>query len=237
MKRSWFVHKNGLVLGPFLESEVTNQLSAGALDKACLVWSRSTSEWTPLEQWDVIKNGSLVSAKSEAARVWYCDSGSGESLGPITEVELVQLLRGFENLDNIKLWTEGMKDWSRIFDLPNVLDLVGISRREHPRAPIIGQAALTLLEPGARTQMAPLQTISIGGLGARMAEGGLSRGDRVQILIKSPDLGATVHASGVVMYVARSGVLGLRFVEISAEARALIFDHVRKFSDQLAKVA
>jgi len=239
MKPSWFVHKNGLVLGPFVESEVTNQLSSGTLDGSCLVWSRSTAEWTPLDQWETIKNGHLASAKSEGARVWYCDSGTGQPLGPITEVELVQLLRGFENMDAIKLWTEGMKDWSRVFDLPNVLDLVGISRREHPRAPILGQAALTLLEPGSQTQMAPLQSISIGGLGARVSEGGLSRGDRVQILIKSPDLGASVHASGIVMYVARSGVLGIRFVDISAEAKTLIFDHVRKFTgrQEQAKVA
>lgn len=237
MKATWFVHKNGIVLGPFKETEISSQLETGTLDLDCLVWSRSTAEWTPLAEWEQLRKNTPIALKTETARVWYCDSGTGEPLGPITEPELIQLLRGFENLDGVKLWSDGMPNWSRIYDLPNVLDLVGISRREHPRAPILGQVALTLLEPGAKTQMAPLQTISVGGLGARLSEGGLSRGDRVQVLIKSPELGSSVHASGIVMYVSRTGVLGLRFIEVSAEARALIFDHVRKFTDQKAKVA
>ncbi len=228
MKTLWFVHRDGSVLGPFSSDEVETNISNGSFGPDCLVWARGTNEWSPISQWKNLAQKLTASQKAADNRVWYCDSGSGHPAGPLTQNELADHLRGLNRWDIVTIWGTGLLKWLPLFEVPEVMDLVGISRRENPRAPLLGQVALTTVGSQTPAQVLPALTISIGGFGVKNG-GGFNRGDKVQIAIKSREIAGTIHALGEVLYVSRMGDAGVRFIDISSEDKALIIEHVKRF--------
>lgn len=230
MRAHWFIHRDGAVLGPFTAKEVDERVAAGTLGLDCLVWARGSNEWLPMSQWKELSSKVEESAKSGPERIWYCDSGAGQPAGPLTQHELVEHLKGLNRWDLVTLWGTGLLRWLPLFEVPEVMDLVGISRREHPRAPLLGQVALTSAGSSTPAQMLPTLTVSIGGFGVKSA-GFLSRGDRVQIALKSNDLPSIIHAVGEVLYISRSGEAGIRFIDLSPHAKIILNDHISRFHD------
>lgn len=233
MKAQWFIHREGAVLGPFTPTDVEKQIASGHFNSECLVWARGSNEWLPMSQWKTLVATVGDATKHVVERVWYCDSGAGQPAGPLTQNELVEHLKGLNRWDIVTLWGTGLLKWLPLFDVPEVMDLVGISRREHPRAPLLGQVALTPSGSATPAQMLASLTVSIAGIGVKSA-GFLQRGDRVQIAIKSRDLPSIIHVSGEVLYVSRVGDAGVKFIDLSPESRALLADHIRRFNDQAA---
>ncbi len=233
MKAQWFIHREGAVLGPFTPADVEKQISSGHFNSECLVWARGSNEWLPMSQWKSLVGRMADPAKTVAERVWYCDSGAGQPAGPLTQNELIDHLKGLNRWDIVTLWGTGLLKWLPLFEVPEVMDLVGISRREHPRAPLLGQVALTPSGTSTPAQILPSLTISVGGMGLKNA-GFLQRGDRVQIAIRSRDIPTVIHVTGEILYVSRIGDAGVKFIDLSPEARALLTDHIQKFHDQVA---
>lgn len=233
MKAQWFIHRDGAVLGPFTTSEVDDRIATGGLAADCLVWARGSNEWLPMDQWKTLSSQIEESSKGTKHRVWYCDSGAGQPAGPLTQDELVEHLKGLNRWDIVTLWGTGLLKWLPLFEVPEVMDLVGISRRENPRAPLLGQIACTPMGSTTPAQILPCLTVSIGGFGVKAA-GALSRGDKVQVVIKSRDLPGPVHATGEVLYVSRIGDAGVKFLDLSPEARAILSDHIQRFNDAAA---
>ncbi|MBN8539692.1 MAG: DUF4339 domain-containing protein [Deltaproteobacteria bacterium] len=231
MKTSWFVHRDGAVLGPFSADEVEKNIESGSLGPECLIWARGTNEWSPISEWKSISIKIQAIQKSSDSRVWYCDSGSGHPIGPLTQGELADHLRGLNRWDIVTLWGTGLVKWLPLFEVPEVMDLVGISRRENPRAPLLGQVALTAVGSSMAAQVLQALTVSIGGFGVKNA-GALNRGDKVQISIKSREFPSTVHALGEIIYVSRTGDAGVKFLDITAENKAIITEHIRRFHDE-----
>jgi hypothetical protein len=236
MKTLWFIHRDGAVLGPFSGDEVERNIESGSLGPDCLVWARGTNEWSPISEWKSLSSKIYASQKSSDSRVWYCDSGSGHPIGPLTQGELADHLRGLNRWDIVTLWGTGLVKWLPLFEVPEVMDLVGISRRENPRAPLLGQVALTAVGNNMPAQLLQALTVSVGGFGVKNA-GDLNRGDKVQIAIKSPEFSSTVHAIGEIIYVSRTGEAGVKFLDITTENKAIISDHVRRFNDEAAVAA
>lgn len=236
MKTLWFVHRDGAVLGPFSSDEVEKNIESGSLGPDCLVWARGTNEWSPISDWKALSAKIHASHKTSDNRVWYCDSGSGHPIGPLTQGELADHLRGLNRWDIVTLWGTGLSKWLPLFEVPEVMDLVGISRRENPRAPLLGQIALTAVGSSMPAQVLPALTVSVGGFGVKNA-GALNRGDKVQIAIKSREFPATVHALGEILYVSRTGEAGVKFLDITPENKAIISDHIRRFHDEASVAA
>lgn len=218
------------MLGPFSASDVESRIASGTLGPGCLIWARGSTEWSPISDWESLRARVEVAQKAEVGRIWYCDSGAGQPAGPLTQSELIDHLKAMKRLEAVTLWGTGLAKWLPLFEIPDVMDLVGISRREHPRAPLLGQVAITQIGSSTPAQMLPALTVSIGGIGVKNA-GFLARGDRVAVILKSPDLPSAVHASGEVVYVSRAGDAGVRFNDLPAESRSILFDHVRRFHD------
>lgn len=235
-KQTWFVHREGTVLGPFSSYEIEARVLDGTLGEGCLIWARGTTEWSPIAEWKDLQTKVEALQKVADGRIWYCDSGSGQPAGPLTQSELIDHLKGLTRLEAVTLWGTGLHKWMPLFEVPDVMDLLGISRRENPRAPLLGSIAITPIGSTIPAQVLPALTISIGGFGVRTA-GFLNRGDRVQIAIKSSDLPSTIHATGEVVYVSRSGDAGIKFTELPAESKSILFDHVRRFTDASATKA
>lgn len=233
MKAHWFIHSNGTVIGPLKTSEVNERISKKEFDADCLVWAKGTNEWLPMDQWTVLSSKVDRETKTNSERVWYCDSGTGQPAGPLTQNELANHLKGLNRWDIVTLWGTGLLKWLPLFEVPEVMDLVGISRRENPRAPLLGEIALTSIGSALAAHVVPALTVSIKGFGIKNA-GFLQRGEKVQIAIKSRELSATIHATGEVLYVARTGDAGIKFLDLSAESQAILAEHIRRFTEEAA---
>ncbi len=231
MKAQWFIHRDGTVLGPFKSSEVNDRIATSEFGADCLVWARGSNEWLPMSEWKNL-SAKMLETKAVSNRAWYCDSGAGQPAGPLTQNELVEHLKGLNRWDIVTLWGTGLLKWLPLFEVPDVMDLVGISRRENPRAPLLGQIALTSVGSTLPAHVVPALTISVGGFGIKNS-GFLQRGEKVQVVIKSRELTASIVAHGEVLYVSRSGDAGIKFLDLTPETRTLIVDHVARFHDSI----
>ena len=229
MKPIWFIHQGGSVTGPHSEVEVERRLGSGTLTPEVLIWARGANEWQPISEWKTLQAKIAAIANANTGRVWYCDSGSGQPAGPLTEAELIDHLKGFSRLESMLLWGSGLEKWTPLFEVADVMDLIGISRRESPRVPLLGQVAVTQIGSSSPAQVLQTATVSNGGIGVKLA-GFLTPGDRVQLVIRSRDFGSILHVTGRVLYVSRTGDAGIKFDETSAELRSVLHDHIRRFN-------
>lgn len=236
MKAQWFIHHDNVVHGPFTTNQVNERIAAGTFGADCLVWARGSNEWLSISHWTELSSKIEESSKAVNLRIWYCDSGAGQPAGPLTQNELVEHLKGLSRWDAVTLWGTGLLRWLPLFEVPEVMDLVGISRRENPRAPLLGQIALTQIGGSLPSQILQMLTVSVGGFGVKNASF-LSRGDRVQVSIKSQDLPAVVQATGEVLYVSRTGDAGIKFIDLASDSKSIIIEHVRRFHDDAAAAA
>jgi hypothetical protein len=227
MTHAWFVLKDESMDGPLTTEEVQSRLKSGLVSSSWLIWGRGMPEWRALSWW--VKELPNLEAKSVgeetvivSEEVWHYALG-GKSHGPLKRSVLLNELRRAEPLGDVLLWTKGMKEWTPIYEFHDVLSELGVNKREFPRADLHGRA---VIKTGASTLMAPLLTISEGGLGIQL-DGGLVPGMVVDIEIHSPAFRDTLTARAETRYVS-TGVVGLRFKSLNAETKGTILAFVRQ---------
>jgi hypothetical protein len=156
--------------------------------------------------------------------IWHYALG-GESHGPFQREALVDSLKSLGSLGDVLLWTKGMKEWAPLFEFHEILTAIGVNKRQFPRADITGQ--VTIKTNTGQVLVAPVLTISEGGMGVQLEAEGLSSGMAVGLEISSPAFRANLHARADVRYVA-GGVTGLKFSNVSPEVRGAIISFVRQ---------
>lgn len=129
-----------------------------------------------------------------------------------------------------------MKAWKSLYEVNEVMELLGISRREHLRAPLMGTVAVTRSNEDPRGFVAKAASVSVAGIGLSEAFD-LRRGDEISILIKSNDIPGNLHIRGEVAYATDEGQAGIRFLTIHPEMHALIHDYVKRFNVEELKAA
>ena len=226
---SWFLYANNIVTGPYSTAEVHVKLQSGLVSPQSFIWWKGQREWMQMLHWqrqlpEILRSQEINPSENS---VWYLDSGRTR-IGPITQSELVDQLKTFADLANVRLWSHGMNAWSSVFDLHNIMEAVGLSRRESERAPLMGTVALSRSNDDPRSFLMRAASISIGGIGMT-GHHDLYRGDEVHLIIKAPELGTNIQTSAKVMYVMKSGYVGVKFDSISAESLSLIMDYVKRF--------
>ncbi len=143
MSQTWFIYSNDVVTGPFSTEEVQSKLSATELNGNSFIWWKGQREWTQISVWQADLDNILATLVTHLQKaIWYIDVGASP-LGPLTQNELLETLRSVTDLSRVRLWAVGMKKWQTLFELHDVMELLGISRREHDRAPLMGTVAIT----------------------------------------------------------------------------------------------
>ena len=130
--------------------------------------------------------------------------------------------------NRVQVWSEDTQGWKNVYSLPAIADELGISRREHPRVPLMGHLTVELT-PGNLAKFRAV-TISPGGLGLSDAKS-LSIGQSYKATLSSPHLSASIHCAFEVVYAGQDGDRGLHFTSVTAEAEALILEYINKFSE------
>ncbi len=231
MEKIWFLYSSidKKVSGPFVSDDVHRKLSAGEITPDCNIWWKGQREWLSVHTWISSGEKLLKSQKEKSnSAIWYLDLG-GEPTGPLTQSEMIDSLRGHQNFNRIRLWTVGMKTWKSIFEFSEVMDALGVSRREHTRAPLIANVQLNRAGDSEISIVLKAATLSIAGVGLNNANS-LIKGEELQIMIKSDEFSAPIRARVIVIYVSSNGNAGLKFQQLQPESQSIIYDYIRKFT-------
>lgn len=230
--RKWFLLANSQVSGPFSQEEVP---SRAALLTAPLVWGRGSTEWAPMGRWDkTVKDLNTLDSKPRGSsdRLWKIKN-AGVELKQMTHDQMIDYLKTQKDHDLIQIWTEGYSEWKDIFQIHKIMDELGVSRRQHPRVPIMG--TLTCEGPSTGTFNARALSISEGGLGITDSPD-VKIGEKFKSVLKSPNLYNPIHSMSEVVYVGSDNYAGLKFIGLTPESKSAIIEYVKKFTDVKADI-
>lgn len=219
----WFVLSEGKIRGPFNREALETELSSLP---APLVWGRGQSEWVSPEKW--IKN--LADQEASAARsktperLWRVRLGEQE-LKPMSYELMIETLQGRADYKDVLIWTEGYSEWREVYQIHKVMDELGVGRRAHPRVPIAGQV---LCEGATGSFVARALSVSEGGLGMTESPS-VKIGEKLKIVLKSPNLFTPLHATAEVVFVGHDGYAGMKFIGLQTESKSAIIEYVKKF--------
>jgi hypothetical protein len=237
MASLWFVCSHDVVSGPFDTAQVKAHVASGQFGAECFIWWKGQREWIPLATWEAQLDSitQAMAAKPETP-VWHVEY-AGEQRGPLTHAELIHYLKALPSFNGTDLWAVGMPQWKSIFEMPDIMEEVGISRRTHERAPLMASVALSRSNDVPKTFMMKAASISIAGMGVT-GENDLRRGDEVSLILKSTSFPMPLRLQGTIAYLTREGYVGIRFSTVHPEAQSIIMDYVKRFiHDQSAAKA
>lgn len=170
----------------------------------------------------VVRDDAETVFSAAANESWHF-AAEGKSFGPYNRPGLIVELRRLPSLDGVVLWTKGMREWAGIHEFHDLAFELGVSQRRFARATIQGRA---ILKVDGLSQMAPLISISEGGLGLRLKSEYFA-GQPVAVEIQSDALGEPMTLDAEVRYCAQ-GVVGLKFTSSSAAVRGRIAAFVKR---------
>ena len=229
----WFICQNGEVRGPFSSDDVVEKSKADT--SSVYVWWKGQTEWVPYSIWHAEYKDTDIYSKYEQA--WALKK-ENEDMGSMPFDELVHVLGNHhQELPKFKVKRANENEWTTVYEVEELIETLNLSRRMHPRAPLMGVAKLT---DGDITIKARLSTISERGFGI-IIEGNIEVGKEYWVEIDSPNLNQKVMLAAQILYSDLEGHVGAVFVGIDAVSRATIIEFVNKFlaaktvADGLAK--
>jgi len=180
--------------------------------------------WTNIQQWQQSLSGLNQTADPESTVIteaWHYACG-GQSHGPMTRSKLVDEVKSLQG-GEVMVWTKGMKEWAPLYEFHDLLNEIGINKRQFPRAELTGKA---VLRTDGQVLIAPLLSISEGGFGVAL-ENGLVSGQPVTVELQSPVFLGSLHGKAEVRYLGE-GVIGFKFTQISQEAKGTIIQFIKQ---------
>lgn len=226
-EKKWFILINDQVSGPYTPSDIT-QKEQNPDFIAALFWAKAKSQWLDFNAYkkEIQKDEeqARLHIAAQASRLWKVKD-QDEEKEPMTYKSLIEFLKTKKDLSTIRIWTQGYADWTDVFQNHKILEELGVSRRQHPRVPIQGQVSIEL---AGNRFLGDLAMISEGGFGIKKGFQ-LSIGDKIKGGISAPALPSKINCTAEVVYVGQDGFVGLKYINISTEAKSSIVEYVKKF--------
>lgn len=144
----------------------------------------------------------------------------------MTRNELLNLISKQEDITVVAIQDTKTKEWKEVYAYPDIVEKLGLSRRKHPRVPILAQ--FTGRSNRHETFLARIITVSEGGVGLTEVYD-LKIGDEVEGQITSPHFFQPINIRADVVYSGLDGYIGLNFNQINEESQAAIIEYVKKF--------
>jgi hypothetical protein len=229
-ERKWFVLYKDKVQGPFTPSDIQNKFDPKERIEFRF-WARGKAQWMSEPQFkdELVREKEVIQKENQkkSEREWKIMDNDSE-LKPMTYENLLIFLKSKKNLANIKLWTEGYKDWQDVYQIEKILDEIGVNRRQHPRVPIQGKIHLEATN-GSHLE-GELSMISQGGFGVKNAHV-ITIGELMKATLSSQSLPMPIHCAAEVVFVNPAGFVGFHFLNISTESKSSIIAYVKQFID------
>lgn len=227
--RKWFILSNDQVKGPFEKDAVESSLSQY---QNPLIWGRGLTDWLSPDQWErhlIEMESTAYRSQLQSEREWRLRLGDQE-LRPMLYSQMIDYLKNQADLSQFLLWTEGYSEWKELFQIHKIMDDLGVSRRRHPRVPIMGQ-----IEAEGTTGNFTGRALSISEGGLGLTDAPRARiGDKYKIIIKSANLFTPLHATAEVVFAGHDGYIGMKFTGLPNESKSAIIEYVNKFTANAA---
>lgn len=184
------------------------------------------NDWRPPSRWLKDLSGLLEKMSSDHDfRHWHY-SYEGQSHGPMNREQLLLSLKNVKRPSDVLVWTKGMKAWAPLYEFHDLMDDVGVNKRQFPRAAINGKMTIRWDE---KTATGTWETISEGGCGGT-GFSDLVPGMTVSVDLESKFFFVPLKLKAEVRYVRDNGYVGLRFQKLSMEARGAIIQYIKNHS-------
>ncbi|MDG0816613.1 PilZ domain-containing protein [Bdellovibrio svalbardensis] len=219
----WFILNEGQVTGPFNPEEIESKIAN--LSGQPQIWGRGHAEWMTPGKWrQFIKEFHPLKNETDSQQLWKIRI-DGIEKSPMKYSDLITLLKSIKDFSTVDL-SFADSGWKEIFSFQKIVDDLEISRRSHPRVPIVGTI---VCESEQGEFSCRVISISEGGLGINDAQK-LKIGERFNGTLNSPNLYVTINSICEVVYVGADGYAGVRFVGLTEEFKSSIIEYVNKFA-------
>lgn len=221
----WFILNEGQVTGPHDEEEIEHRLVSA---KEPQIWGRGLSEWMGPARWRQSLNEISHVAPSIAGtpHLWKVRI-HGEEKSPMPYDDLITFLKSQKDLSPVEVaMGDGLPKWKEVYAFSQITGDLGVSRRAHPRVPIVGTLTCQSDEGEFTCRVI---SISEGGLGITDAKN-LKIGQQLKTSLTSANLFITINSTCDVVYVGGDGYAGLRFNGLPSEFKSSIVEYVNKFA-------
>ncbi len=209
--------------GPLSTEDVQTRLQAGQISPQNMIWGRGLPAWRRLEWWmRELPRIATVQHIELTPELWHF-AFQGKSFGPFAKDPLIQELKMLESVGEVMLWTKGMKEWAPLFEFHEILNAIGVNKRQFPRADLDGRVVIKTVDS---TLSGKLVAIGEGGCGI-VIESGLVPGQAVTLDMESPAFRDILTCKAEVRYVS-GGVAGMKFTNVSNETRGAIISFVKQ---------
>lgn len=223
--KKWFVSGDDQqIQGPLTSDEAETLFRT--LTKP-LIWGRGLTEWlTPVQWKEALSNqGAALSETTPREEPHWKYRYAGTEYGPFVYADLLEDLRKVTDYGDVTVFGEGFTAWTEIYGVQQLVDELGITRRAHPRVPIMGNLKI---ETAQGPVDALVTTISEGGCGITNSPP-MTIGEKFRAELTSPNLFVTINCICEVVYVGPDGSTGLRFHQLPTETQSALVEYVNKF--------
>lgn len=228
VKVEWFVYINSNVQGPYSTEQLRSRLDQGLVKEDAFVWWKGQQEWMPVRSWEsYIDDNYIGQPDVENKKIWNIRIHD-KTLSNLSFNELLEKLKTIQNYTHVSVRQNESSEWENIYARQEILTELGMSRRKFLRAPLMGSAKV--VKDGSRfSYIVKTATLGQGGMGLIGQGTNLSVNSTVNIKVESTDLSAPLNLSGTVLYMLKSGFIGVKFANANAESQTIIMDYLRKF--------
>lgn len=159
----------------------------------------------------------------EKYRVQYDFKDKGE----MTKEELTTFAAKQDDVSKISIFDKKEKAWKEIYSMPEIVQRLGITRRESQRVPILAQFSGVRVGTASKINSRVI-TISQGGMGVT-DNFELKLGETISGQLTSPHFYSPLNLTAEVTYAGLDGYVGLKFVNLNDEMQALVMDYIKRF--------
>lgn len=147
--------------------------------------------------------------------------------GEMTKEELTTYVAKQEDVSKISIFDKKDKEWKDIYSMPDIVQRLGLTRRENQRIPILAQFTGSLIGSDNKINLRVI-TISYNGLGIT-DNFELKLGETIHGQLTSPHFYSPLTLTAEVTYAGLDGYVGAKFVNLNDEMQALVMDYIKRF--------
>lgn len=226
MERTWFIHENYKIRGPFSIETVFKNIENGEIGRRAYIWARGQKEWILVSEWE--KDRKRLPVQSDHSRKRWKLKFGRKVLENLDFREILVELRKLNDYQWVSVSLQESEEWTPFYSSHIFMEALGLSRRRFPRVPLMGLAKITNEDSGS-SYVVKTSTVGQGGLGVYGLGPSFVSGTKVKLKVESDDLSAVIRADGTVVYNTDQGFVGISFNQLFGESRETIVEYVKLF--------
>jgi hypothetical protein len=208
-------------------------MTSGKFNEESFIWWKGEKDWISLFQWKSNYPNIVKKLEGHYNTEWKikCPADTTELM---SFDDCIEYLKSVDLKTGVFICKSGSADWENIFTNSVFLNALEMTRRKFPRVPIVATAKISKAD-SKFSYLVKLNVIGEGGIGVSGLTKNFPSGVPIDIKIEGANLATPIFAEGHIVYHTPDGVTGIEFNTISAEARSIIIEYVKRFSGTAVK--